>query len=329
MKILLYEWCCSGGLATLPPGDGLGSLACEGRMMLEALAADAARDPALDVAVLIDEALPIDLPQGIRPLAVRPGEEVAALVAAATDADWTLIVAPETDGLLSARVAAVRAAGGRVLGPDTRFLEIASDKQATIDALAAAGVPVPAGRPLAANEPLPVGFHLPAVRKARAGAGGDGLQIIRSQASQAAAPIDQASRLEAFVPGMTVGVSCLCGDGSIDVLPPLQQFFTAGDEPRSLTSGPLDDVHAGVRAASLARRAVAAIERAVGRISARGWVGVDMVLGPGQDGRDDRVLEINPRVTTSFVMHARAGSISLVRSMLERACRARDAISCE
>lgn len=324
MKILLYEWCCSGGLASLPPGDGLESLAREGRAMLEALAADAARDAELDVTVLIDEGRPIALPHGPRSRMVSAGTEIATLVAAATASDWTLIVAPETDGILSARLAAVRAVGASPLAPSARFVEIASDKQSTIDALAAAGVPVPAGRSLAAGDPLPLGFPIPAVRKARASAGGDGLQIIRSPA--AAAPIDQACRLEPLIPGIPVGVSCLCGPGSIEVLPALRQFFTPGDEPRSLESGPLDDAAAGARAALLARRAVTAIERAAGGSPARGWVGVDMILGPRQDGRDDRVLEVNPRLTTSFVSHSRGSSSSLVRSMLDRARRFHDLV---
>jgi predicted ATP-grasp superfamily ATP-dependent carboligase len=47
-----------------------------------------------------------------------------------------------------------------------------------------------------------------------------------------------------------------------------------------------------------------------------GWVGVDMILGLRDDGRADRVLEVNPRVTTSFVALAARSGTSLVRTML-------------
>ena len=56
---------------------------------------------------------------------------------------------------------------------------------------------------------------------------------------------------------------------------------------------------------------MAALERAVGE-QARGWMGVDMILGPREDGRLDRVLEINPRLMTSFLGHAAASGTSLL-----------------
>jgi predicted ATP-grasp superfamily ATP-dependent carboligase len=42
-----------------------------------------------------------------------------------------------------------------------------------------------------------------------------------------------------------------------------------------------------------------------------------MILGPQADGRGDRVLEVNPRLTTSFVGHAAAAATSLVRQSIE------------
>ena len=317
MKIVLYEWCCSGGLAAEPAPADHASLAAEGRMMLEALAADAARDPAIDVTVLVDATRAMQVPAAARTLSVESGAEIAALVAAACDADWTVIVAPESDGILAARVAAARSAGARVLAPPDAFIAIASDKQRTIDALAAAGVPVPAGRSLAAGEPVPVGFHLPAVRKSRDGAGGDGLEIIRRHDVAAAT---QAMRLEAYAPGMPVGVSCLCGPAGIDVLPPMRQRFSAGDCLRYQGSDLLVDEALVSRAESLARRAVVAVTRAAAAESRpRGWVGVDMILGQRDDGGDDRVLEVNPRLTTSFVWLAPRAASSIVRSLIDRA----------
>ena len=44
-----------------------------------------------------------------------------------------------------------------------------------------------------------------------------------------------------------------------------------------------------------------------------------MILGDRDDGSADRVLEINPRLTTSFVGLARAGSASLLGALLATA----------
>ncbi|MDA1040126.1 MAG: ATP-grasp domain-containing protein [Planctomycetota bacterium] len=297
-------------------------LLAEGRMMLEAVAADAARDGSLEVTVLVDEDHEIRLPSGVCRQFVPQRHELEALTAAAARVDWTLLIAPETGGILVDRVARVRAAGGAVLAPNAAFLTIAADKQATIDALAASGVPVPAGRSLAAGEPAPAGFHLPAIRKARASAGCDGLEIIHTRDVFSASTT--ATRLEALVPGSPVGVSCLCGGGDPEILPPLRQRFSAGDRPHYRGSEPLSDRSVAARATALARRAVAAVERASGGASAVGWVGVDMLLGDRHDGRDDRVLEVNPRLTTSFVVQASMASTSLVRSLIDRAVASRD-----
>ena len=291
-------------------------------MMLEAVAADAARDGSLEVTALVDGDHDVMLPSGVCRQPVPQGHEVDTLTTAAARADWTLLVAPETDGILVDRVARVRAAGAAVLASNTAFLTTAADKQATIDALAAAGVPVPAGRSLAAGESAPAGFHLPAVRKARASAGSDGLEVIHERTDFSTVAI--ATRLEALVPGTPVGVSCLCGGGAPEILPPLRQLFTTGDRPHYLGSEPLSDRSVAARATALARRAVAAVERASGGASAVGWVGVDMLLGDRHDGRDDRVLEVNPRLTTSFVVQASMASTSLVRSLIDRAVASRD-----
>jgi len=303
MRVLLYEWCSSGGLVGDDP-----VIAAEGRQMLEALATDAAKDPSLEVSVLAAADRPLALPPRARRLDVTPGGDRAALVTAAARADWSLVVAPESDGLLLDRVRGVRAAGGRVLAPAERVIATASDKQATIDALAAHGLPVPAGRSLAAGEPVPEGFRRPAIRKARGGCGGDALEIIHAAG---ALPAAVASRIEALAEGTPVGVSLICGRRGPAALPVMRQRFTGGDAPRYLGSEFLADEAAARRATALALAAA----RAVAADS--GWLGVDLILGERPDGRDDRILEINPRVTTSIVGQAERLATSLVAAMIE------------
>ncbi len=305
MRVLLYEWCCSGGLA-----GGDASIAREGRMMLEALAADAAKVSWLDVSVLVDSAMTLMLPDSAHAIAVKPGEEIEQLLVAARDADWTLIVAPESEGILLDRVRRVRAASGRVLAVHDEAIATASDKQATIEALAARGVPVPAGRPLAADEPIPAGFHLPAVRKGRTGCGCEELSLVTSRTI---APAPMRTRLEAFVAGIPVGVSVLCGPRAAVPLPAMQQRFSSGATPRYLGSDLLTDRELTARATTLALAAAKAIG------AEAGWLGIDVILGTRADGRDDRVLEINPRLTTSIVGLAPLFASSLVAAMIESA----------
>jgi predicted ATP-grasp superfamily ATP-dependent carboligase len=286
--------------------------------MVQAIVADAVNGGGLEIVALLAEGLTLSLPAAARVRRVAAGRELDTLVAASTAADAVLIVAPETDGILAARVAGVRAAGAHVLAPARAFIEIASDKQATMQALAAAGVPVPAGRSLAVGEQWPEAFIRPAVRKALDGTGGDGFVVV-DRGDAAPPPAQQPTRIEALVTGIAVGVSCLCGPRGVHPLPPLRQVFTTTGTQITYTGGdPLSDRLMTARAEALARLAVHAVERATGDSeSAAGWVGVDMILGERSDGRGDRVLEINPRVTTSFVGHASGLSGGLVRAMLD------------
>ena len=174
MRVLLYEWCCSGGLhgpdrdiflADDAGDDDVAAIAREGRAMVLAVLVDAARSQSLSVEVLVDATRPLDLPDGAQPRSVPPGEEIARLRQAAAACDVALVIAPETAGILGRRVAAARDAGATVIAPDAGFIATTTDKQATVLALAAAGVPVPAGRALSPGAPWPNDFVRPAVRK--------------------------------------------------------------------------------------------------------------------------------------------------------------------
>jgi predicted ATP-grasp superfamily ATP-dependent carboligase len=317
MRILVYEWCCSGGLAGLDAGcdEPIDSLHAEGLAMFRAVLGDARRDPRFEVTAVVDAARPVPLPAGVRSRLVPAGADLTTLVAEAARAEMTIVVAPESAGLLAGRVAAVRQAGGNVLAPDAAFLEVAADKQATVQALAAAGVPVPAGRFLPAGAGWPAGFARPAVRKPCDGAGGEALIVVPPDA-RPPAPSALDTRLEVVAAGLPVGVSCLCGPGGAVPLVPLRQRFAAGPGSPYVGGEPIADEAVARRAVTLAVRAIAAVERATGG-RARGWVGVDMILGRPADGRGDRVLEVNPRLTTSFVGHAAGAATSLVRQLID------------
>ncbi|MEI7861035.1 MAG: ATP-grasp domain-containing protein [Planctomycetota bacterium] len=328
MRVLLYEWCCAGGMHRASGRLGTvnsataAAIAGEGRAMLLALVADAAKCHTLSLTVLLDAAAPPLFSTGTpgpQLVMVPPGQEASLLCREAAAHDWTLIVAPETDGILARRVSTARASGGKVAISGREFLATASSKQATVLQLAAAGVPVPAGRLVAAGEPPPTGFHLPAVQKGVDGVGCDGFAVLAGQPLPVAA---YPRRVEAFVAGLPVGVSCLCGPRGITVLPPVLQHFSAstGFSGGSVPLPP-DLVP---RAEQLARRAVAALSRPrssgqPGDGQAGGWVGVDMILAAAGDGSGDRVLEVNPRLTTSFVGLAQLSKKSLLAALLAAA----------
>jgi predicted ATP-grasp superfamily ATP-dependent carboligase len=48
-----------------------------------------------------------------------------------------------------------------------------------------------------------------------------------------------------------------------------------------------------------------------------GFIGVDMALGDDPEGRDDSVIEINPRLTTSYAGLRIASRTNLAQAMLD------------
>jgi predicted ATP-grasp superfamily ATP-dependent carboligase len=48
----------------------------------------------------------------------------------------------------------------------------------------------------------------------------------------------------------------------------------------------------------------------------QGYVGVDLILGKGEDGALDQVIEINPRVTTSYVGLRALAKTNLAKAMM-------------
>ena len=298
-------------------GGVAAGLAVEGRAMLGALLCDGLRADDLELTLLLDGAEDRPLPPGVdhdrvTVIRVPEGDERRSLAEAAAGADWTLIVAPETDGCLADRVALARAAGGRVAAASGAFITLAADKQATVLALAGAGVAVPAGCLLPAGERLPDTFRRPAVAKALDRCGGDGLVVVPRGADLPPAPLPR--RVEAFVAGVPVGVSCLCGPAEMIALPPVRQRFSTGISPRYLGGDLQLGQRLADRAMALARRSIRGLESPARR--AGGWIGVDMILGDREDGCDDRVLEVNPRMTTSFVGLSTLATASLLRAML-------------
>jgi predicted ATP-grasp superfamily ATP-dependent carboligase len=320
-RILLYEFVTSGGMfgQRTPPSA---SIMREGLAMMTALAADFAAVAGVETIVMLDERLDIQLP-GCRILPVRSAdEEFAQLAELSRRVDWLLIVAPEFDDLLRSRCRLVEESGGRLLGPSSSLVALAADKQRTAEHLARAGVNVPEGTSLASGDAMPDNVPFPAVIKPRFGAGSEGVRFIPQD--QRSKPKDggpwtylQADvhptieyRLERFCPGMPASVAFLCGGSDRIALPPCRQRLSDDGHFRYVGgSAPLEP--------DLARRATTLASRAVESLpEPLGYLGADLVLGDDPDGRNDVVVEVNPRLTTSYVGLRALANDNLAAAML-------------
>jgi predicted ATP-grasp superfamily ATP-dependent carboligase len=308
MRIFLYEWATGGGLVE-EPGPIPASLLREGTAMIGALAADLSRIPDFRVVALRDPRL-VQLALGscevVDVLSRFSHDEELERQAARADA--TILIAPEFDRILWKAAHRVTSAGGRLVSPSPEFIRIAADKQRTCDVLQAAGVSMPVGRVLESDEPLPSDFPYPAVVKPVDGAGSQDTYFVRA-AHDAPPAYAWRRRMERFVPGMAASVAILSGPNGQVALEPCKQRIS--DDGRLRYLGGELPLAPGLaeRARSLAERAVAALPAAVG------YIGVDLVLGRELSGSEDYVIEVNPRLTTSYVGLRAAAKENLAEAM--------------
>ena len=228
-------------------------------------------------------------------------------------ADWTVVIAPEFDEILASRCQLVASHGGRLLGPTLAIVQLCADKHGTGEYLRAAGVPAPEGVVLRTSE-FTGAIPLPAVIKPRYGAGSqdmlraEGMHELRSFI--ASYPDAYEWRVERHHEGVAVSLAVLCGAAEMRPLIPCVQHLS-GDGTFQYRGGRLLlDESLATRATNLGLRAIASLDRSMG------YLGVDMVLGEDPRGGDDVVVEINPRLTTSYVGLRRATNQNLAGDIL-------------
>lgn len=296
MHVFIHEYTCGGALAAC---GGMESLRAEGWAMLAALVHDFVSWPGITVSTVLEPGRQFG--PAVHCRHVGPEEEEAAFREAARTADLTLAIAPETGGILSQRHRWVAEAGGRWLGCTAEAIGLTGDKWALSRHLSAHAVPAPDCHPVQADRPQPP-VSFPAVLKPRCGAGSQATMLLQTPAELREA-LEQARSaghahdmiLQPFVAGQPASVSFLIGPrGCIPLAPAEQTLSTDGRFHYLGGVVPLPPLLAG-RAVLIAGRAVATVS------GLAGYVGADVVLGGAADGSHDRVIEMNPRLTTSYV----------------------------
>jgi predicted ATP-grasp superfamily ATP-dependent carboligase len=316
MHVLLYEFVTGGGwLFVAPNARPHGSLLDEGLAMISAVAEDFAAINDSQVTILWDARLP--LPALFEQMAAchvvlihSTGEHDEQLAKFASISDRALLIAPEFDQYLlrSCRLALSRQA--RLISPGPEFIELTSDKHLTAERLRASGVAAPWGVTLEPGDSLPAEIAFPAVLKPRDGAGSLNVRVFAQRPNEifhATAPM----RLEAVVPGQAVSVAALCGPAGHVLLPPCSQKLSADGRFTYLGGETPLAPELADRALTLAKATLAALPPVVG------YVGIDMVLGESDGG--DTVIEVNPRLTTSYVGLRKLVRENLAAAMLQTA----------
>ncbi|QDS99405.1 ATP-grasp domain-containing protein [Adhaeretor mobilis] len=294
MHVFLYEWVTGGGLVE-ESGRLPSSLLAEGAAMASALAADFLQLTDSRVTVLRDLRLDEPAYTGCEIIEVHSSAQQFELLAACAEkADYTLAIAPEFDRHLHNTVAHLQSGSSISLNAGLEFINLTADKRATAERLAIHAVPVPQATLVRGDEErLPDDFPYPAVLKPVDGAGSQHTLRVEGALDQPD-PHPWPRRLEQYILGRPASVLFICGPSGETPLPPCWQRLSTDGRFQYL-GGSLILVKAlAQRATDLASRALSALA------PVSGFIGVDLILGEATNGSEDFVIEVNPRVTTSY-----------------------------
>lgn len=278
MIVFVYEDICANAGSGDTKSPLPASLLREGRAMLDAVTEDFRCMPSVQV-------------QNV----VSPN----AFAHQASLADYTLVIAPETGGRLEFLASEVVRLGGKLLGPSPEAIRLTGDKLALARHWEAHGVSTPKTWVLGEQ---PSGG--PMVVKPRDGAGSQDMRLATVRArsvsegeipalAYASGSIDVMKIVaQHYVSGFAASVAFLIGPTTtIPLVPCAQRLSTDGQFQYEGGYLPI--------APDLADRAIRIATSAIASVPGLlGYIGVDVILG--DDGRD-WAIEINPRLTTSYV----------------------------
>ena len=303
MRIFVFEYITGGGSVGSPM---VASLAAEGDLMLAAAVRDLIGVGSVEVMVCRDHRLDLpDLPIEAYWVA---DDWRSTWRECLRRADAVLPIAPETDGILEQLCRDVERSGCLLLNSSAQAVALAASKQRTLQVLQESGVPVVESQRADALGQLPAGAL---VVKPDMGVGCQGIRLLSGQTAVTeflSAQDDPGAWLvQPYLAGTAASLSLLVGHACICLLGSNLQRVVQVDDGFLL----LGCVVNGLREdraplLELAQRICRAIP------GLWGYVGVDLVMTE----RGPVVLEVNPRLTTSYVGLSRSTGRNVAELML-------------
>ncbi|WDI42368.1 ATP-grasp domain-containing protein [Bremerella sp. P1] len=295
-SVFVYELITGGGLYSVPGSPApSGSLLKEGTAMLAAVVEDFAAIEGMSVTVLRDSRLPTLSVAAAEQIAVEGIEgERAAFRDAVKSTQATLVIAPEFDGLHLARTQWAEDDGAFLISPEANFVEQAACKWTCFQRWRDASVRTIDTFQVSERSSWEHLLDLPVVTKPSDGAGSEGVLSWNAGFEINGALINSEKYLiQPKAVGRAVSCSAL-GDGTEFFL--LPAAYQSLDKDLKYHGGSLPiRTELNVRAHRLAAQAIRAMP------PFRGYVGLDMILGPCPEGTDDVAVDLNPRLTSSYV----------------------------
>ncbi len=314
MRVFVSEYVCGGGWSGTTRA---GSLATEGRAMLCAVVEDLSRIAGVKVVATWDARLG---PSPIRSAQIvpveSPADEMIHFRKLAAESDAVLVIAPEFDGILFNRCRIVEELEGRLLCPSSRAVALCADKLRLAVHLRDAGIVTVPTELLGDAAPL----QFPVVIKPRDGAGSQDLYLVedviafdRLRREELCDVALQHFIWQPYVAGQAVSVALFFAPSrrAVEVLVPAEQRLTSDGRFRYL-GGRVPLPMKSSDCAALQSAAVAACRCVPGMC---GYVGVDLIL-PEAAPEQPVIVEINPRLTTSYLGYRALAENNLAEWML-------------
>lgn len=317
--VLVYEFFTGGGC---PPGDLPPGLSAEALGMLWALLRDFRRWGAVQTITAIDPRFEEQVPglnrntlPADQVVTAQPGhEEIFRSLLKGCDA--AILIAPETDGILARLTAQAEEAGIPVLGSSAFAVAAAADKSVCHRLFREAHLPTPdthvvsfVGAVQTARE-----MDFPLVVKPIDGIGCEGVCRVDRYPDFAEAlnVVRRATRrdellLQSFAEGIHASASILIAGGQCVPLSLNRQLIEAGSPFIYLGSEVPIEFGNSFNALQPACTAVKLIH------GMKGYAGVDLILK--QDAVE--LVEINPRITTSYIGLRQVAQINLAQAIWE------------
>ncbi len=323
MRLLIYEHATGGGLTD---GSIPSDVLCEGFGMLSGLISDFktaghhvtvflnSRLAALNPPLNADSVIPINSLE----------EAKHAIEDEAESFDAAYIIGPETNQIMQSLITSTEEAGLMVLNSSTNAIDQVANKLKLYHSLKRKGIRTPETTIVNTSDDVENielvsedAFDYPMVIKPLDGVGCSGLSIVvsKTQIPQAIAKIRKESAAKSFIVqeyirGIPASVSLIStGYKALPISLNKQTLLLSGPEKNSSFKGGLVPFFSNYidEAFRIARETVEPI------LDLKGYIGVDLVLTE----RGPVVVEVNPRLTTSYVGLRRAVNINIGKAILD------------
>ncbi|KAF3977418.1 MAG: ATP-grasp domain-containing protein [Methylococcales symbiont of Iophon sp. n. MRB-2018] len=306
--ILVFEYITGGGFAQqeLPA-----SLANEGQLMLNALIQQLAELTAIQITVLQDWRCQIPLTaENIQAILLSKEQSVIPLLAKWIDkVDAVWLIAPETDDVLTKLSQLVEEKSKVLLNSQSVAVAICSNKLATIEQLKKHAVPVVDTVQL--NTSLP-SWQSPWVVKTKDGVGCENIHYISdyNELGKLMTDLECLSRyvIQPYINGDSLSLSCLFKDGKAWLLCCNKQQILPQGGGFKLSACEVNISH---NRQGWYQQLIAKVAKALPGLW--GYVGIDIIQTVQGE---TLILEINPRLTTSFVGIKQATGVNVAKLVL-------------